>query len=75
MARHPDSVSASGTLAPGVPVNASVTMKGWVRNRCNRRARLTISRSAVPSSSTPRSEMMSVNSRNRARACRTASAV
>jgi hypothetical protein len=53
MARQPESVSASGTLAPGVPVKASVTMKGWVRNRCNRRARLTISRSAAPSSSTP----------------------
>ena len=63
MARQPARVSARATLRPGWPVNASVTLNGWVRKRCRRRARSTMRRSSVPSSSTPSSEITSCNSR------------
>ena len=38
MARQPASVSDRATDWPAMPVKPSVTAKGWVRNRCNRRA-------------------------------------
>ena len=46
-----------------LPVNATVTMKGWVRKRMRRRARLTALRSAALSSSMPSSAMISWSSR------------
>ena len=44
-------------------VKAAAVKKGWVRNRCRRRARSTMRRSSRPSSSIPSSEITSCSSR------------
>ena len=62
MAAKPLTVSASGTYLPGRPVKFSATEKGWDRNFCSLRARVTVSLSSSPSSSMPRMAMMSCSS-------------
>src|SRR5262249_21336635 len=56
-------VSARGVTFPSLPVNAWATMNGCDRNFSTRRARCTTFLSSSDSSSTPRMEMMSCNSR------------
>ena len=62
MAAKLRTVSFRGTYLPLRPVKFSATAKGWDRNFCSLRARMTVSLSFSSSSSMPRMAMMSCSS-------------